>query len=127
MKAVHVGAAASKVREERLNTAKRVGQVAAQFRSHSHIEELLASRFLFGRIDISGLRHSPEDTGWIDELPLGLVRDVAGVLQAMSNPAAQEQAGGMEYPERAEPAVASRALLELYALAQREKPWFLGQ
>jgi hypothetical protein len=77
----------------------------------ARIEEILASRFLFHRMDTLGLRLSPEDANWLASLPPGILQNVAARLQELSDP---RFAG--ERPEGASPEVASRALMELYAL-----------
>jgi DNA repair exonuclease SbcCD nuclease subunit len=79
------------------------------------IEEILASRFLFHRVDNAGLRPSPEDANWLASLPPGILQNVAARLQELSDP---RFAG--ERPEGAPPEVASRALVELYALMTEE-------
>jgi DNA repair exonuclease SbcCD nuclease subunit len=76
----------------------------------ARIEEILASRFLFHRVDSSGLRPSPEDVNWLASLPPGILQNVAVRLQELSDP---RFAG--ERPEGASPEVASRALMEIYA------------
>ncbi len=75
------------------------------------IREILASRFLFGRMDHTGVRLFPEDESWIETLPSGVLREVAMRLKALSDPARHEGR-----PEGATPETASLALLELYAL-----------
>jgi hypothetical protein len=67
-----------------------------------HIEQILSSRFLWGRLDASRLRPSPEDDTWISNLPPGIIRDAARRLR--DNPGAS-------------PEIAARALMELYAIA----------
>ena len=71
----------------------------------ARIEEITASRFLFGRVDTSSLLPSPEDDAWLSALPVGVVRDAAERLRQVALSGA-EQSG-----------TASRALLELYRLA----------
>jgi hypothetical protein len=78
----------------------------------ARIEEILASRFLFGRIDPTRLRPSPTDDSWIAGLPAGALREAATKLRELADPA---YAGPR--PEGAAPDVACGALLELYALA----------
>ena len=77
----------------------------------NRIQEILTSRFLFDRIDISMVRPSPQDENWITNLPHGTLRDTATRLNELADP----QFSG-ERPAGASPEVASRALLELYAL-----------
>ena len=92
------------VRLKGLLTAAERGEVAA-------IEGILASRFLFHRVDDSGLRPSPEDASWLASLPPGILQKVAARLQDLADPGYSG-----ERPEGASPEVASRALIELYAL-----------
>ena len=81
------------------------------------IDELVRARFLYGRLDTSGLAPSPDDDRWLDALPAGVLREAAQRLQALSDPANTE-----ERPDYASAAVATRALLELYRLVQEEEP-----
>lgn len=67
-----------------------------------HIEHILRSRFLWGRLDASRLRPSPEDDTWIAGLPPGVIRDAALRLRDHSG---------------ATPEIAARALMDLYAIA----------
>jgi len=75
------------------------------------IEELVAARFLFGRIDASGLLPRAEDDRWLASLPEGPLREAAGRLQRLSDPASTEPR-----PDYASAEVASRALIEFYSL-----------
>ena len=77
----------------------------------TRLREILASRFLFGRIETSGLRPAPGDEGWVAGLPAGVLREAAARLQSLTHPGAPGPR-----PEGASPEVAVRALLELYAL-----------
>jgi DNA repair exonuclease SbcCD nuclease subunit len=77
----------------------------------ARIEEILASRFLFHRLDSSGLRPSPGDASWMAGLPPGILQTVAARLQELSDPGFSGQR-----PDGVSPEVASRALIELYAL-----------
>ena len=81
----------------------------------NRLQEILAARFLWARLDVSGLRPSPGDDLWVATLPAGLVRDAAARLRTLTDPAY-----GGPRPEGASPEVASRALLELYALLEGE-------
>jgi len=83
----------------------------------ARIEEILASRFLFHRVDISGMRPSPEDVNWFGSLPPGILRNVAARLQELADPQL-----ACERPETASSEVASRALMELYALMTEVRP-----
>jgi DNA repair exonuclease SbcCD nuclease subunit len=66
-----------------------------------HIEQILSSRFLWGKLDMSRLRPSPEDETWISNLPPGIIRDAAMRLRDIPG---------------ASPGIAARALMELYAI-----------
>ena len=66
-----------------------------------HIEHILGSRFLWGKLDASRLRPSPEDETWISNLPPGIIRDAA--MRLRNTPGTS-------------PEIAARALMELYAI-----------
>lgn len=92
------------------------GVLAAAERDEiARIEEILASRFLFHRLDSSGLRPSPDDESWLSSLPPGILQNVAARLRELSSPGFSGQR-----PEGASPEVASRALMELYAMVPEE-------
>jgi DNA repair exonuclease SbcCD nuclease subunit len=95
------------------------GLLAASERGElAHIQDIMASsRFLFARVDGSGLRPSPEDSSWLASVPPGILQNVAARLQELSDP---RFAG--ERPEGASPDVASRSLMELYALMTEVQP-----
>jgi DNA repair exonuclease SbcCD nuclease subunit len=76
-----------------------------------HLEEILASRFLWVRLDAARVRPSPEDESWVAGLPPGILRDAAAKLRTLADPAYAEQR-----PEGGSPEVAARALLELYTI-----------
>lgn len=76
-----------------------------------HLEEVLASRFLWARLDASCVRPAPEDESWVAGLPPGILRDTAAKLRTLADPAYAGQR-----PDGASPEVAARALLELYAI-----------
>jgi DNA repair exonuclease SbcCD nuclease subunit len=80
---------------------------AAEHRELAHIRDLLASRFLFTRLDISQLRPSPDDERWIDGLPPGILKEAAARLRAMAATPGEDSPTAV---------VAARALMELYAL-----------
>ncbi len=75
------------------------------------LDEIVQARFLFGRLDASGLLPRPDDDGWLADVPVGVMRAVAQRLQTLSNPAATE-----DRPDFAKPEVAARSLLELYRM-----------
>ncbi len=79
----------------------------------SRIQEILSSRFLYSNLDISRLRPSPQDSRWIEVLPAGYIREAGLQLKNYADP---EYMG--EYPEGVNIRLASRALLELYAMAK---------
>ena len=68
--------------------------------------ETACSRFLHYRLDRSGLIAEPEDHGWIDNLPAGVVRQTAVRLRDIAN----EGKDGAE--------IATQALIKLYSFAQ---------
>ena len=63
------------------------------------------------------VRPSPEDENWVTNLPHGTLRNTATRLRELADP----QFHG-ERPEGATTEVASRALLELYALVTEVSP-----
>jgi DNA repair exonuclease SbcCD nuclease subunit len=69
------------------------------------VEDLLAARFLYARLDASELHPAPEDDQWIQSLPAGILREAASRLQQR----------GLSGGQEAE--TAARALLELYRIA----------
>jgi DNA repair exonuclease SbcCD nuclease subunit len=75
------------------------------------IEELLASRFLFGSLDTGELIPAPDGEGWIELLPSGSFRDAAVKLRA--------QAAQSTSPD--ERAIATQALLQLFELHERAR------
>lgn len=81
----------------------------------ARIDELVRARFLYGRIDTSQLVPRPDDDRWLDMLPAGVLRESAQRLQSLSDPAYSA-----DRPDYASPAVATRALLELFRLVQED-------
>ena len=75
------------------------------------IEELLASRFLFGSLDAAALIPAPDGEGWIESLPSGSFREAAVKLRA--------QAAQSASPD--ERAIATQALLQLFELHERAR------
>jgi len=75
------------------------------------IEELLASRFLFGSLDTAALIPAPDGEGWIESLPSGSFREAAAKLRAQ---AAQSVSAG-------DRAIATQALLQLFELHERAR------
>lgn len=74
------------------------------------LANLLTTRFLLARLDDSGLVPSPDDTGWIDDLPAGAIRLAARRLLEQANSADDDR-----------PAVAAQALRELFRLAREAR------
>lgn len=81
----------------------------------ARLDELVRARFLYGRLDTASLMPRPDDDRWLETLPVGVLREVAQHLQALSDPTYSG-----ERPEHASPQVATRALLELYRMVQEE-------
>lgn len=87
---------------------------AAEHDELRRIEEIIAAReFLYQRVDGDRLLPAPNDDGWLAELPAGPLRETARRLRSWADPGAADGR-----PEYASPEVATRALLELYALWQ---------
>ena len=84
---------------------------AAEQAELARIEEIAASRFPFHRIDATGLFPAPEDDRWLAEFPDGPLKEAARRLQRLADPANVD--GRAHY---ATPEVATRALVELYAM-----------
>ncbi len=88
------------------------GVLAAEDRDEIvRLQEILASRFLFGRVDAARVRPLPDDQGWLAGLPAGVLQAAGTRLRDLADPAYPAAR-----PEGATPEVAARALLELYAL-----------
>lgn len=68
-----------------------------------HIEQILNSRFLWGKLDASQLQPSPQDEAWINNLPPGIIRDAAIRLRETPVPS---------------PEISARALMELYVIVE---------
>lgn len=84
---------------------------ANEYSEIERIREIVASRFLFGHIDETRVRPSPEDESWVANLPAGILREAGTRLQQLAD---ANFAG--ERPDGASTDVASRALVELYAM-----------
>jgi DNA repair exonuclease SbcCD nuclease subunit len=82
----------------------------------ARIEEIVRARFLFGRIDSTKLLPRPEDETWLENLPAGVLREVADRLKLLSDPTAT-----FDRPDYATPEVAVRALMELYRASAEVK------
>ncbi|GIW93349.1 MAG: metallophosphoesterase [Pirellulaceae bacterium] len=74
----------------------------------NRIEELIQARFFWAELDATRLRAGPQDATWIENLPAGMLREVAARLLRLADPACTER------PEGATPQIASMALSELY-------------
>ncbi|OHB79821.1 MAG: hypothetical protein A2V98_05530 [Planctomycetes bacterium RBG_16_64_12] len=82
----------------------------------ARISEIIQARFLYGRVDTSGLIPRPDDDSWLADVPVGVMREVARQLQRLSDPT-----GTDDRPDYATPEVATRAMLELYRMLQETK------
>lgn len=80
------------------------------------LEETLAARFLYHRIDARSLDRFPAGDAWLENLPAGVLREAAARLKLLGDPA---YAGPR--PEGASAEVAGRALVELYALSRTQE------
>jgi hypothetical protein len=79
----------------------------------ARLDELVQARFLYARLDTIGLAARPDDDLWLDALPAGVLRETAQRLQTLGDPAYLD-----DRPDYASPAVATRALLELYRIVR---------
>lgn len=86
---------------------------AADLPKLRQLRDITKSRFLFARMDDSGLRPAPDDSAWVDALPEGILREAALRLRELADPAF---AGTRPASTTAE--TAANALIELYSLAQ---------
>ena len=77
------------------------------------LEEVVAAKFLFGRVNSSSVLPSPVDESWVTGLPAGVIRQAAERLRAMADPENRESR-----PDGVTTEIAARALLELYALQE---------
>lgn len=67
-----------------------------------NINNILASRFVWGRVDATNLKLSPQDDTWINSLPAGVIRVAATRLRNSTD---------------APPEVTARALMDLFLIA----------
>lgn len=79
-----------------------------------HLEDLLSARTLFHQLDIRGLHPPPEDSSWITELPMGVLREAAMRLQTL-----EKLTPSSGIPPNILPELSTLALLELYSLSSR--------
>lgn len=104
--------------KRRLVDIRLLGLFAAGESSEiERLGEIVASRFLFGRVDTTGLRPRPGDDQWVSDLPIGPVREAAARLCDWSS-----LASTIPRPEGARSELATQALLTLYQLANRGRP-----
>jgi hypothetical protein len=97
---------AMKDASDTLIEVRLVGLLMAEERLEiERIQQILASRFLSGRMDVSCLRPSPDDDSWISALPPGIIRQAASRLRAIAD-------SSEELSE-----TAARALMDLYTIA----------
>lgn len=86
------------------------GVATANERQHlSRLRDLAAARCFHHRIDADAMQPAPNDAGWIDRLPPGVVRATAERLRSFSEPLSTDR------PSDVSADTAGRALLELYA------------
>ncbi len=81
----------------------------------TRIDEIIRSRFLFGRMDHSQLLPGPTDDSWLADVPVGVMREVAEQLRQLCDPTAETR------PDYASPKVATRAMLELFRMTSEVK------
>ena len=72
------------------------------------VEEILATRFLFGALTMDKLIPAPEDDSWIEALPAGPLREAAEKIRDRAVNGTDEE----------EKAVATQALIELFELKE---------
>lgn len=89
---------------------------AADWGEVLQLQEIVESRFLFGRVELSLLRPSPDDESWVSTLPAGILRQAGTRLKELSDPGYPG-----ERPPGATPEVAARALMEMYAIVTETK------
>lgn len=80
---------------------------AADREALESLDEILQSRFLFGRLDATNLKPAPDDDGWIESLPFGPVKDAAEAIRS--------EAQSSSDPRQRN--IATQALLELFRLS----------
>ncbi|MCH6255590.1 DNA repair exonuclease [Puniceicoccaceae bacterium K14] len=73
------------------------------------LNEILTTRFLYGFLSIERMTPAPEDDSWIEELPVGVLRESAETIR-------QQAFNGSDEQTRL---VATRALLELFELKEK--------
>ncbi len=73
------------------------------------MRDIAESRFLFARLETSGLLPSPEDDSWIMQLPAGIMQQTATALQHQASTA---------LPETEEAQIATLALFQLFRLSK---------
>lgn len=93
------------------------GVLPAQDRDElMRLDELAASRFLFGRVDSVRVIPCPSDDNWVAGLPPGVIRHAAERLRMLSDPSWPGPR-----PDGATTEVAARALIELYSIASKKE------
>ncbi|MBD5781656.1 DNA repair exonuclease [Pelagicoccus sp. NFK12] len=73
------------------------------------VEELLASRFLYGSLSIEKLVPAPEDDSWIESLPAGPIREAAEKIRHQALNASDDF----------QKSIATQALIELFELKEQ--------
>lgn len=79
-----------------------------------YLEDLLSARTLYHQLNIQDLHPPPEDSSWIAELPLGVLREAALRLQTP-----EKLIASPSIPANLLPELSTLALLELYSLHAR--------
>ena len=75
------------------------------------LDEVLASRFLFGVLEATKLTPAPDGEGWIESMPAGTFRDAAQKLRAVASQSSDQD----------QQAVATQALLQLFDLYEKSR------
>jgi DNA repair exonuclease SbcCD nuclease subunit len=74
----------------------------------TRLEQIMSSRFLFGRVQTSALAPAPADENWVSGLPQGFLRNAGAKLREIGNSDADARRR----------LVAARALRELYVMKE---------
>lgn len=77
----------------------------------ARLDEIIASRFLYGTVDSAGLRPQPGAERLLEVIPAGILGEAAALILEMTDPSCAGR------PADVTPGTATQALLELYAAA----------
>lgn len=77
----------------------------------ARLDEIIASRFLYGTVDSTGLRPQPGAERLLEVIPAGILGEAAALILEMTDPSCAGR------PADVTPGTATQALLELYAAA----------